>query len=205
MEETQFRSQEVTKLMNASNSGKKGKGTEPTPDELEFIYSRLDNTPISDLLVELADSGFPIRSKGFIKHRIREFNMAKTVLAKKATGAYDIDIVEQKVKHMKRLSEKTGEFIIALRRISRTASGSPYALLEIGVENDDFELLELLNDFHIKWMFSHMKGEIPALKNLSIWEGLKVKDITQELLGKLSFRAERGGFPGKCEICKDWD
>ena len=202
---SQSGSQKRGQILMNKDSMKVGKKQEATQEELEFIYQRLPKLSDREIKVEMEDEGFTERSLGFIKRRRIEFNVANKTIAKKATGAYDIDIVEQKRKHMKRLSEKTEEFIIALRRISRTVSGSPYSLLEMGVENDDFELLELLNDFHVKWMFSHMKDEIPALKDLSSWEGLKVKDITQELLGKLSFRAECGDFPNKCEICEDWD
>ena len=182
-----------------------GKKEEPSYEELEFIFERiLKGLSDSEILVDMQNEPFLLRKPGFIKRRRKEFDVAKRVIALKATGAYDTDIVERKKKHMKRLSEKTEEFIIGLKKLSRTAPGSPYSLLEMGVENDDFELLELLNDFHVKWMFFHMKDEIPALKVLSSWDDLKVKDITQELLGKLSFRVERGGFTGKCEVCKDW-
>jgi len=182
-----------------------GKKEEPSYEELEFIQeSILQGLSDNEILVDMQKQPFLLRTAGFIKRRRKELDVAKKVIAKKAQGAYDTDTIERKKKHRDKLSEMTGIFVKALGEIHQATLGANYSLLEMGIENDDFRLLELLNDFHVKWMFSHMQADIPALENLVGWEDLKVKDITQELLRALSLRAERRDFQGKCEVCKDW-
>ena len=57
-----------------------GKKAEPTEEELEFIYSCLERLSDREVLEEMQDTEFPLRSLGFIKRRRREFRAAKRVL-----------------------------------------------------------------------------------------------------------------------------
>ncbi|MFC1955553.1 hypothetical protein ACFLWZ_03330 [Chloroflexota bacterium] len=62
-----------------------GKKAEPTSEELEFIHSLLGRLSDAEVLEEMQDTEFPVRSSGFIKRRRREYNAAKKVLADNTT------------------------------------------------------------------------------------------------------------------------
>ena len=67
-------------MVQPQNRARRGKQSEPTAEELEFIYSRIQRMSDKAILDEMQDADFPLRSVGFIKRRRREFNAAKRVL-----------------------------------------------------------------------------------------------------------------------------
>lgn len=81
-----------------------GKAAEPTAEELEFIYSRLKLSD-SEVLEEMQDQPFPLRSKGFIKRRRREFDVAKKVL--RAQLEKELDPVKAKMReeHYRKMAD----------------------------------------------------------------------------------------------------
>jgi len=90
---------------------------------------------------------------------------------------------------------------IELRLIRQNTLTSYATIAEIGVGTNNFKLLKLLEDPHIKNLLLHMQAELPHLRRLMSWDDLLVKEITEGLLDRLSLRAERGDFQGKCEVC----
>ncbi len=192
-------------MMDKEKSNKKsGKRAEPTSEELEFIYERFANKDSDNQVLEaLIDEGFPLlRSIGFIKKRRREFNTAKKVIAKQAEGAYDTDSMERQKRHWARLAERAQELLDYLKTYFPYTND--YLIVEIQISNDDFEGINLVDDFRTQCLLSHMKAELPEIENLKSWPELRISDISDSLLKALGLRAEKQQFEGKCEVCKDW-
>jgi len=78
-------------------------------------------------------------------------------------------------------------------------------ILEIAVENDEYDVLKLLNKPILEWLLDHMKADkLPHIEKLDDWNNLRVRDITRQLIYKLYLRARTKEFMGVCEVCKDW-
>ena len=75
---------------------------------------------------------------------------------------------------------------------------------DISLNQEDQERIEAIDQFIAKRLLTHLQAEIPELSHLNIWGQLKVRDITHELLDKLSTKAYRRAFQGTCDICQDW-
>ena len=193
--------------MNEKESLKKGgKKSEPTSEELEFIYERLSQLSDRELREEMEDSTlFPHRSLGFIKRRRVEFSVAQRVIARRVEGAFDVDPIERRKKHWNRLSERAEEFASVLRSIRQSTLNTGKTIFEAGIDDDNKEILKSLDDFRTKCLLSHLQVEMPQLQILTNWDDLRVKDITEQLLVTLSLKAEQAMFRGTCEVCRDWE
>jgi len=180
-----------------------GKKEEPKSGELEFIHEcfarGLSN---SETLDEMQDEVFPLRELPFIARRRKEFDAVKKVLDKRHEGAYDTDIFKRKKTHWDRLAQRAQEFSDRLKAFFPYTDD--YILADAVIENDDYELGTLLDDFRSFCLFSHLKTELTALKNLKSLSELKINDIPQ-ILSTLGLQAEKQQFVGKCEVCKDWE
>ena len=88
-----------------------GKKAEPSAEELEFIYARVDRLSDEEILEEMQSDDFPARSAGFIKRRRKEFAAAKTVIKAKGTAEEEEEalkdplIIEAKKKHFEDLCQ----------------------------------------------------------------------------------------------------
>jgi hypothetical protein len=105
--------------------------------------------------------------------------------------------------HRSELSEVANNISNRLREIRRYYYPTDEKVGELVIDYDQPKFLELLDDPQAKWLLSHMKAEFPYLKNLKTWADLRVKDITEELLDRLSLRAAKKEFKGSCEVCED--
>lgn len=80
---------------------KSGKREEPSDEELEFIHSRLlQGLSDREVLEEMQDTAFPLRSLGFMKRRRKEFRAAKKVLEEKAKKEFDPVLAEYRKEHL---------------------------------------------------------------------------------------------------------
>jgi len=82
-----------------------GKKAEPTEEELEFIYSRMEKLSDQEVLEEMSDTEFPLRSLGFIKRRRREYRAAKRVLESSALRQTDPILFDAQKKHIEEIQE----------------------------------------------------------------------------------------------------
>lgn len=183
--------------MNKEKSSKVGKSWEPTPAELEFIYSRLDRMPISDILEELAASGFPVRSRGFIKHRIREFNVAKKVLGEQIKKEFDPVLVERRKEHWDELSSLT-ELLLSFwnEYLARRQNYHGYIITE--------SQLAGIDNYTAACLLDHLKAGFPEeFDNLEDWTDMLKKDHSGVAYG-LALTSKRKTFKGKCIICCEW-
>ena len=91
-----------------------GKKAEPSAEELEFIYARVDRLSDEEILEEMQSDDFPSRSAGFIKRRRKEFAAAKTVIKTKGIAEEalikDPLIIEAKKKHFEDLCQLIQEW-----------------------------------------------------------------------------------------------
>jgi len=106
-------------------------------------------------------------------------------------------------KHWDKLLGAAESLSEQLRSINRYMPKTDNMIGDIAVDYNKQEFLEFIDDPWANRLLSHMKAELPELQDLRGWADLKVKDITQELLNKLSLRADRREFKGKCKICED--
>jgi len=56
------------------------KSAEPKAEELEFIYQRIDRLSDQEILDQMQEEDFQLRSTGFIKRRRKEYTAAKKIL-----------------------------------------------------------------------------------------------------------------------------
>jgi len=98
--------------------------------------------------------------------------------------------------HHKDLSETAKTLSEELLAIKRYSPWMEQTIGELAVDYDKPNFLEFLENPPARHLLSHMKAELPQLENLETWADLKVKDISQELLDRLSLRAERVDFQG---------
>ena len=91
-----------------------GKKAEPSAEELEFIYARVGRLSDKEILEEMQDEVFPLRSPGFIKRRRKEFAAAKAVMGEKGIAQAEMTkdplIIEAKKKHFEDLCQLIQEW-----------------------------------------------------------------------------------------------
>ncbi|MFC2032961.1 hypothetical protein ACFLUB_00310 [Chloroflexota bacterium] len=86
-----------------------GKRAEPTTEELEFISERIPQLSDSEILEDMQDTEFPVRSIGFIKRRRREFNAVKKALeieTKQQMNPYIVKAVDEHHAKIREMIEK---------------------------------------------------------------------------------------------------
>jgi hypothetical protein len=71
-------------------SEKSREKTEPTAEELEFIYSRLEKLSDQEVLEDMRGGPFLLRKSGFMKQIRKEFNTANKVLQGQLKREIDI-------------------------------------------------------------------------------------------------------------------
>ena len=75
---------------------------------------------------------------------------------------------------------------------------------EINLEKDDLKMIGFFQDQLVIGLFTHLKHDLPELAPFSRWEDLRVKDITFELMNKISMKAARREFEDICKVCEIW-
>ena len=80
-----------------------GKGVEPSVEELIFIYKRLEKLSDTEILDEMQNETFPLRSTGFMKRRRREYQAAKTVLKEHISITTDQVVIEANKEHIEEI------------------------------------------------------------------------------------------------------
>ncbi len=109
-----------------------GKAAEPSVEELEFIYSRVDKRSDSEILDEMQDEDFPLRTKGFIKRRRKEFAAAKKVLGALLEKEVDPIIAKKREEHFDRMANIAHELVTVFTCLEdvRGIDGEKYSVGE---------------------------------------------------------------------------
>lgn len=106
-------------------------------------------------------------------------------------------------KHVEDLAQAARE---VLRRLYTYIPWNEDTTIEdINLEKDDVEATGFFTDKIIIGLFAHLQNDIQIFQKRKMWEELKVKNITAQLLDEISLKAANRDFHGRCEVCKDWD
>lgn len=191
-----------------------GKKAEPTTEELEFIYSHLKKLSDEEVLEEMQDTEFPVRSKGFIKRRRREFNAAKKVLETDLKKELDSIIIKRKEQHYDELADIANSFLERdLTRIpyDATDEDQEYELdtgesltrkeLIARLSNNVFRACDKYERYRVMdWLATHLESEYLSGKDLFAF--IEAKPV--EFINTIRTLSARKTFKGTCIICKDW-
>lgn len=191
-----------------------GKKAEPTAEELEFIYSRLRKLSDEEVLEEMQDTEFPLRSKGFIKRRRREFNAAKKVLETDVKKELDPIVIKRREQHSAELAEIASSFIEGdLTKIPYDATDKDRIYnLDTGERLTRKELIDRLNDNVFRacdkyeryrvmdWLATHLESEY--LSGNDLFTFIETRPV--EFINIIRTLAASRIFEGTCIICKDW-
>ena len=180
----------------------KGKKAEPTREELEFIYSRLEKLSDRAILEDMEeDTKFSRRSLGFITRRRKEFAAAKTVLEELVKKEFDPVLAQRKKEHWYDLAETARKLSLNLECYSPSEVIKPYITYDPrgmgGLEED-------IDDYLGTCLLSHLKAEFPELFSMDTWQEIYEQENKRQLFETLKLVANRRTFEGKCDICKDW-
>ena len=207
-----------------------GKKAEPTIEELEFIHKCFLKLSDQEILEEMQDTEFPLRSLGFIKRRRREFNAAKKVLQIQLEREIDPIIVKRKDEHFAELAS-IAKLLLAndLDTIARSSNSSKqkeprqaeYIVTSRSNFDDDYKLtkeqisvqlqqnLKFVIHEYTRWFLNicflpHLEAELPEEIELEgFWVGV-IEEKPYELINSLRVLAARKIFKGTCPVCKDW-
>ena len=208
-----------------------GKKAEPSGEELEFIYSLLAKLSDSEVLEDMQATAFPLRSKGFIKRRRKEFNAAKRVRQEQIHKEGDPLIAKRREEHFGHLANIANALLSARDHLwaIRVYPNGEYGSYAYGLEDDEdtwgcsrqqvgIDLRESVdialgrtfeswedpecNDWDFDCLVSHLKAEYGAIETSGFFR--VVEENPFGLLDLLRVVARRKTFKGTCPVCKDW-
>lgn len=189
--------------MNDENKTKKvGKGAEPKSEELEFIYNQMEQgLSDAEIIDEMQDKPFILRTKGFFVRRRREFTAAKKVLQEVARKEIDPLTIKRKEQHYDDLLKVVSQIISLWEDLGQGVSEYDKSGKPIVGELQ----FEQINRHHAEYLLTHLKAEFPEYCNLKNWESLiDYEEAPSLILQKLYILKNRRTFEGTCNICKDW-
>lgn len=201
---------------------KVGKAAEPTGEELEFIYSRLERMSDSAILEEMQDTEFPLRTKRFIKRRRKEFSAAKRVLEIQIQKESDPITAKRKEEHFDRLADITAQLLANnLENVEETPSqkdptdpfkytiwdggagvGITHDLLVSGLRGNIERTQHQFSDWDFGYFLYHLAAEIPEIESRGF--SSVVEEKPYKLIETLRVLVRRKTFKGTCPVCKDW-
>lgn len=192
----------------------RGKQAEPTGEELEFIYSKfLEKLSDPEVLEEMKDQPFSLRSRGFLKRRRKEFNAAKYVMLEQIKEEYS-DIKQKKEKHFEQLVE-IAKFILGVNAGTRYLSDNEFLLVQVKEGYATINREELISDLRdsveaakqeysymnlFNHFLTHIKADIPSFEDFDVY----VESSPWELIEKLKLIVLKNEFKGKCQVCDEW-
>lgn len=156
---------------------KVGKAAEPSAEELEFIYSLLDKRSDSEILDEMQEKGFPLRSVGFIKRRRKEFNAAGRVLEEQLKREVDPIVTKLKEDHFAYMADIALALLTTTHSYLDNFTGNPNS--EGTVDEDVFYADNAAMSLARRWELSQWLG-----RNLEIASGrepMTADELNREL------------------------
>jgi hypothetical protein len=192
-----------------------GKRSEPSQEELEFIYSRIGKMSDKAVLEEMQEEAmFPLRSIGFMTRRRKEFNATRKVLQEQLAKEIDPINVERKNAHFKQMTI-VAEDILGYMANVKHIGGDEYEWVRLEPGPVTVDRKELIKDLKtnieevrqkyrsldlFENFLQHLEAEEPSCKELEQY----VETYPWELVKLLKLLASRGEFKGKCPVCEDW-
>jgi hypothetical protein len=173
-----------------------------TPRQVRYMRDRAIELP-ADTIVELPESiqNYIIEENNKRRRR-RELRVQLEDLRKRALSRAPLSPLEKKRHaHFDNLAEAAIILWKKLINIRQLMLDTDETIHDFGLEERDYNLLAILDDFHVQWLFSHLKTELPELRGIKGWGDLEVSSISQPLLKALASAGDRREFGGKCEGC----
>ena len=133
-----------------------------------------------------------------------ELDKLKQQTAEKVSASRVPGVETTKAKHWEDLSSALMKLVSNLKvcaRYSLIPELASLTLLDINLSEKEQEQLLDIDSFLVRCLLSHVQAELPELKNVERWEHLRLEDLTDELLHKLSLIAYQKDFKGTCDIC----
>lgn len=203
-----------------------GKKAEPTAEELEFIYAKLDNNSDAEVLEEMENAPFEPRSLGFIKRRRKEFGVAKKVLEQTLKKSIDPVIAKMKARHFMEMADMASVLITneldTVIMVEPEKQGDKANAQKIEYWWGEYEerrqidivmMSELLNEnlealnhishpYKVQCLLTHLKAEFPdAKKGSNIFS---FKENPYKFIERCRILVEGKIFIGTCPVCEDW-
>ena len=196
---------------------KKGKGAEPTTEELEFIYARIPLLSDGEILQEMQDTEFPVRTTGSIKRRRKEYSAAQKVLEVAVKKELDPATARVKVKHWIDLAEAAKIMRRNINTIRLTDGDLVGNILSGSISTtstaDLFrskhkEPLARVDSMDSANLLTHLKVEFRQFDTIIGWECISqsdiVNNISDDMLKTLDIVSHRRWFMGSCRVCELW-
>ena len=112
------------------------------------------------------------------------------------------DNLEEKLRQHKNDLAKAADKLIETLNIFETLEVDDYtSLSDVVLMYNDARIRTVLENQLIIGLFRHLKEDMVELKPLSYWGDFTKKHITYALKKKISVKAARRDFIGKCEMC----
>jgi len=105
--------------------------------------------------------------------------------------------------HCNRLMKILDELLPALKTARDMETEKDDKLATAGLTVEQLNGKEYIDDKGDRLLLEHIKSEIPELRKFDSWYDMTARDLTDELLDKLTVIDMRGTLRGKCEGCPE--
>jgi hypothetical protein len=95
------------------------------------------------------------------------------------------------------------ELLPALKTARDMETEKDDKLATAGLTVEQLNGKEYIDDKGDRLLLEHIKSEIPELRKFDSWYDMTTRDLTDELLDKLTVIDMRGTLRGKCEGCPE--
>lgn len=106
--------------------------------------------------------------------------------------------------HFTDLSNELLKFIPNLKFMTRYIFLQNEMISEIVIDEKYDHQINHVDGYITDCLLSHLKTQLTELAKINKWEHLRVKDITDDLIVKLSRIAWQRQFSGTCDVCVSW-
>lgn len=196
-----------------------GQNPTPSPEELEFIFSRFaDGMTDSSVLDDMGDEGFPRRNPRFLRDRRREFDAAKKVLEINIKAEIDPIIVKAKKAHFAKLTDIATTLLANdVKYVYPNPTDNWSAALSPALPQPDYWIgqpgkehglsrAQLKGMLERNWVIIQERYGYVDIENFKAHLDVEMAGITDTYaqIEVIRARVEGKVFKGKCVVCKDW-
>jgi len=188
-----------------------GRHPDPTCEELEFIFERLKTLSDKEVLEDMQDVTFPLRSPRFIKQRRLHYDVARKVLRAEVEKEIDPIIVERRKEHYDELANAARYIVHRVSGARGTPESDDFYLDGIVVRkwelsgeltNNIGNLGEIEGGLLFDSFQSHLCAEYPEIQSQGI--SVFADENPYRLIEMLRILTKRKTFQGTCPVCESW-
>ncbi len=193
-----------------------GKKAEPKAEELEFIYSKIEEgLSDSEIIDEMQGESFLLRSIGFFKRRRREYGAAKSIFEGLIGRKLDPAVIRQRIRHWNDLATTAKSIVRNIEAVKHSSGELSGNILlgsvssPVGFDPYHKKDLDRVDTLVGEGLLGHLKNEFEDFRSIRSWRLLTKQGIqnriTREMLKNLSIVSRRRTLRGSCNICQAWD